>query len=61
MIKKGYQEDFVFRGKCKECGAEFEADKDEFKGAREDQNCDFCQGIRTIRFHPVQKKQLLNG
>lgn len=61
MTKKGYQEDFVFAGKCSHCGAEFEAEKEEFKGTRTDQNCDFCGGIRTVRFQPAGRKQLLNG
>lgn len=61
MTKAGYQEDFVFKGKCKHCGAEFEADKNEFKGVRTDQNCDFCQAIRTVRFHPASKQEILHG
>jgi hypothetical protein len=61
MTKKGYLDDFVFKGKCKHCGAEFEAEKEEFKGTRTDQNCGFCQGIRTVRFQPSTKAEMLLG
>jgi hypothetical protein len=61
MTKPGYRNDFIFKGTCKDCGAEFEADPSECKMARQDQNCGFCSGVRTVRLEPTAKKQLLNG
>lgn len=61
MLKPGYRNDFIYHGICGNCGAEYEASPEDIKTARKDQNCPFCQGVRTIRFEPVNKAQYING
>lgn len=60
MVKLGNKNDLVFKGICIHCGAEFEADIDN-RITRLDQNCSYCNGIRTVNLYLKLKKDLILG
>jgi hypothetical protein len=61
MVEPGCKNDLCFRGICSHCGAKFEAEVDLMQSYRPDQNCTWCNGIRTVNMLPARKEELLLG